>query len=369
MNYSEPFRNPAVAAPLRDRLKAAGAALAARGGRACIMEVCGSHTMAVGRYGLRQLLPENVSLLSGPGCPVCVTPPGYIDAAIELARRGVVIATFGDMMNVPGSEGTLGECRSGGASVEVCYSPRGARELALARPDREVVFLAIGFETTIAPVVSLVDLAIREDIGNLSLLTSFKGVSPALLAVLGDPAIRIDAFLCPPHVSAIVGPRIYEPIARDFHKPCVIAGFEPLDILFSLCAILDQLVAGRAEVENLYARVVREDGNPLARAVMDRFLEPADALWRGMGTLPASGWVLREAFARYDAEKRFGLVMGPGRESPGCLCGEVIKGKLSPLACPLFATRCTPVDPVGPCMVSSEGTCAAYYKYERRGQP
>ncbi len=369
MNYLEAFRNPAVAGPLRDRLNAAGAALAARGGRARIMEVCGSHTMAVGRYGIRHLLPGNVSLISGPGCPVCVTAPGYIDTALELARRGVTIATFGDMLQVPGSEGTLGECRAGGASVEVCYSPRSARDLALARPDREVVFLAIGFETTIAPVVSLVDLAIRERIGNLSLLTAFKLVPPALRAVLADPEIQVDAFLCPAHVSAIIGPRTYAPIARDFRKPCVIAGFEPLDILFGLCAILDQLVAGRAEVENLYARVVREDGNPLARALMDRFLRPADTDWRGMGRLPLSGLVLREEFARYDAEKRFGVTVGPGRESPGCLCGEVIKGKRTPLECPLFADRCTPADPVGPCMVSSEGTCSAYYKYERGRKP
>ncbi len=366
MKYVDSFRDPAIAAPLCDRLKTRGAALAARGGRARIMEVCGSHTMAVGRHGIRQLLPENVTLISGPGCPVCVTAPGYIDAAIALARRGVTIATFGDMLHVPGSEGTLGECRSGGASVEVCYSPRSARDLALARPDREVVFLAIGFETTIAPVVSLVDLALREHIGNLSLLTAFKLVPPALRAVLDDPEIQVDAFLCPAHVSAIIGPRTYEPFARDFRKPCVIAGFEPLDILFGLCAILDQMVEGRASVENLYERVVHEDGNPIARALMDRYLRPVAARWRGLGQLPDSGLMLRDEFVRYDAEKRFDVPVGPGRESPGCLCGEVIKGKRSPLECPLFAQRCTPTDPVGPCMVSSEGTCSAYYKYERR---
>lgn len=369
MNYTEAFRNPAIAAPLHERLTTLGAALAARGGRARIMEVCGSHTMAVGRYGIRQLLPENVKLISGPGCPVCVTAPGYIDTAIELAKRGVTIATVGDMLHVPGSEGTLSECRSAGASVEVCYSPRGARDLALAHPEREVVFLGIGFETTIAPVVSLVDLAMKESLGNVSLLTSFKLVPPALTAVLADPEIQVDAFLCPAHVSAIIGPRTYAPFARDFHKPCVIAGFEPLDILFGLCGILDQLVGGRATVENQYARVVREDGNPLARALMDRFLRPADAHWRGIGRLPDSGLVLRDAYARYDAEKRFGVTIGPGRESPGCLCGDVIKGKNTPLECPLFATRCTPMDPVGPCMVSSEGTCSAYYKYERRNLP
>ncbi len=365
MNYTEAFRNPEIAAPLCGRLKALGGTLAARGAAVRIMEVCGSHTMAVGRYGLRQLLPDNVSLISGPGCPVCVTAPGYIDAAIELARRGAVIATFGDLLQVPGSGETLGECRSAGASVEVCYSPREARALALARPDREVVFLAIGFETTIAPVVSLVDLALREGIGNLSLLTAFKRVPPALHAVLADPEIRVDAFLCPAHVSAIIGPDAFVPFARDFHKPCVIAGFEPLDILFGLCAILEQAVDGRAAVENCYERVVHAGGNPLARAVMDRFLRPAGAHWRGLGLLPDSGLVLADAFLRYDAAARFSLAVGPGVEAPGCLCGDVIKGKRTPLQCPLFARRCTPADPVGPCMVSSEGTCSAYYKYER----
>ena len=368
MKYIEAFRDAAVAAPLRERLARLGGALAGRPGIR-IMEVCGSHTMAVARYGLRELLPPNVALISGPGCPVCVTAPGYVDIAIDLARRGVTIASFGDMLQVPGSSSSLSVARSEGARVEVCYSPRAALTLAQADPAREVVFLAIGFETTIAPVVSLVDLALRENVTNLSLLVSFKLVPPALRAVLSDPELNIDAFLCPAHVSAVIGTRGYEPIVRDYAKPCVIAGFEPLDILFGLCGILAQLADGRAAVENLYARVVREDGNPLARAVSDRFLRPAGVHWRGLGLLPDSGLVLRDEFARFDAEKRFGVVVGPGREHPGCLCGDVIKGKCIPTQCPLFARRCTPMDPVGPCMVSVEGSCAAYYKYERGNQP
>jgi len=368
INYIEAFRDPAVAAALRARLQTLGATLAARGRHVQVMEVCGSHTMAIARFGIRELLPPNVTLISGPGCPVCVTAPGYIDTAIELARRGVAIATFGDMLPVPGSDSSLAACRAAGAGgvMEVCYSPRAALALAQANPGREVVFLGIGFETTIAPVVSLVGLAARAQVSNLSLLVSFKRVPPALRAVLADPDVKVDAFLCPPHVSAIIGTHPYEPFARDHGKPCVVAGFEPLDILYGLCGILTQMVEGRAEVENQYERVVRPEGNPKARAVMDQFLIPADTHWRGMGMLPESGLVLRPEFAPYDAGKRFGLTIGPGRESPGCLCGDVIKGKCAPSRCPFFAKRCTPMTPVGPCMVSAEGTCAAYYKYERK---
>ena len=364
-NYIEAFRDPGVAHALRAQLHALGATLAARGRQVQVMEVCGSHTMSIARFGIRELLPPNVTLISGPGCPVCVTAPGYIDTAIELARRGVTIATFGDMLHVPGSEGSLAECRAAGGILEVCYSPRAALALAQANPGREVVFLGIGFETTIAPVVSLVGRAAGARVANFSLLSAFKLVPPALRAVLSDPDVQVDAFLCPAHVSAIIGTHPYGPFARDHGKPCVIAGFEPLDILYGLCGILTQVVEGRSVVENQYERVVRPDGNPMARAVMAQFLTPADTHWRGMGMLPQSGLVLRPEFAPYDAEKRFGLTIGPGRESPGCLCGDVIKGKCVPPTCPFFAKRCTPMTPVGPCMVSAEGTCAAYYKYAR----
>jgi hydrogenase expression/formation protein HypD len=365
MNYIEPFGDPSAAAALRGRLQALGATLAARGRQVRVMEICGSHTMAIARCGIRELLPPNVTLLSGPGCPVCVTAPGFLDAAMVLARQGVTLATFGDLLPVPGSEASLADCRAAGATVEVCYSPRGALELAQAHPEREVVFLGIGFETTMAPVVSLIDRAQQAAVKNLSLLTSFKLVPPALQAVLADPDVAVDAFLCPAHVSAIIGLAPYEPFARAYGKPCVVAGFEPLDILYGLCGLLAQLVDGRAVVENQYERVVRPAGNPQARAVMTRLLQPADAVWRGMGALPASGMTLRPAVAAYDAAVRFGLTIGPGREPPGCRCGDVIKGKCPPAQCPFFARRCTPFTPVGPCMVSSEGTCAAAYKYER----
>lgn len=363
MNYIDGFRDPAVAAQFVRLIAEQGRLLAAHGRRVNIMEVCGSHTMALGRYGIRSLLPENVELISGPGCPVCVTDPGYIDTAIALAGRGVIVATFGDMIRVPGSDSDLTACRSTGGDVRVCYSPSAALELAKAHPDREVVFLAIGFETTIAPVVSIVDQAIRDGVKNLSLLTAFKLVPPALHALLADGEIKIDAFLCPAHVSAVIGSQAYEPIAQAYHVPCVISGFEPLDILYGVHGILAQVLKNAAKVVNQYARVVRPHGNPLAQARIEQYLGPVDAVWRGIGVIPGSGLGLKSAFDAYDAEKKFGLPVRLGRQHPGCRCGDVIKGKIRPMACPLFSKVCTPEHPIGPCMVSTEGTCAAYFKY------
>ena len=364
MNYIDGFRNPDVAAQFVRRIAEQGCALAGQGRTVRIMEVCGSHTMAIGRYGIRQLLPENVELVSGPGCPVCVTDPGYLDAAIALAGRGAVIVTFGDMIRVPGSVSNLASCRAAGGDIRVCYSPSAAVGLAKSLPDREVVFLAVGFETTIAPVVSLVEEALREGVTNLSLLTAFKLVPPALRALLADPEIRIDAFLCPAHVSAIIGARAYEPFAAACRVPCVIAGFEPLDILFGVNGILAQVLKHEARVENQYARVVRPEGNVKAQARIAHYLEPVDAAWRGIGVIPASGLGLRPEYAAFDAERKFALPVQPGHQHAGCRCGDVIKGKLRPTSCGLFAKVCTPDNPVGPCMVSAEGTCAAYFKYE-----
>ena len=363
MKYIDGFRNPDAAACLTQRITELGAELKRAGRRVAIMEVCGTHTTAISRFGIRGILPNNVDLISGPGCPVCVTEPGYIDAAIELARKGVIIATFGDMINVPGSETTLARCRAEGGQVEICYSPTRAIELAAKHPDREVVFLAVGFETTIPPVVSIVDTAIRKGIGNVSLLIAFKVVPPAMKALLADPEIRIDAFLCPAHVSAIIGADAYIPFTGANGVPCVIAGFEPLDILLGIEGILGQLARHEARVDNQYSRVVKPEGNPKARALMEKYLSPADAVWRGIGTIPLSGLKLRPEFERYDAASKHVVAVKRGREHPGCLCGDVIKGKCHPPECPFFGTKCTPDSPIGPCMVSSEGTCAAYFKY------
>lgn len=363
MKYIEGFRNPEAALAIRRQMEELAAGLGAAGRAVNVMEVCGSHTMAIARYGIRDILPANLALISGPGCPVCVTPAGYIDAAIALAERGVMVVTFGDMLPVPGSAGTLAESRARGAAVEVGYSPMCAVDLAKAHPDREVVFLAIGFETTIAPVLCLLEEAARRGLRNLSLLTAFKLVPPALHALLGDPSVRIDAFLCPAHVSAIIGSDAYLPFAGQYRVPCVIAGFEPLDILYGLLRILEQVVRGEARVDNEYARVVTPEGNRTAQALMRKYLQPVDAVWRGIGRIPVSGLGLREGYAAYDAERRFGLPVELGSENPACSCGEVLKGKIKPPQCALFGSGCTPDHPVGPCMVSSEGTCSAYFKY------
>lgn len=362
MNYIDAFRNPVMARGIRARVDALAGAL---NRSVNIMEVCGSHTMAIARYGIRDILPPNVNLISGPGCPVCVTPTRYIDAAIALAERGIIVVTFGDMILVPGSTSTLAECRARGATVEIAYSPTRAIEMAAAHPEREVVFLAIGFETTTAPVVSIVDQAIRLGLKNLSLLTAFKLVPPALMALLSDPEIRIDAFLCPAHVSAIIGSDAYKPFAETYKVPCVVAGFEPLDILYGIQGVLEQVTQGRAEVVNHYARVVTAGGNLQAQALMAKYLEPVDAAWRGIGVLPMSGLGLKPAFAAYDAGRKHGVTVELGAENPACACGEVLKGKQKPPECSLFGTACTPEHPVGPCMVSSEGTCSAYFKYLR----
>jgi hydrogenase expression/formation protein HypD len=359
MNVVDPYRDPRAAVAVRRRIDASAARLPRT---VRVMEICGTHTMAIARHGIRGILPSNVDLVSGPGCPVCVTPPGYIDAAIALARRGVAIVTFGDLLNVPGSDSSLGRCRADGAQVETCYSPDHALAVAVAQPAREVVFLAIGFETTIGPVVNLVPAALAAGVRNVSLLTAFKLVPPALHALMADPGPAIDAFLCPAHVSAVIGTDAYRPFATR-GAPCVVTGFEPLDILMGLEAILAQLVRGEACVENEYRRVVQPGGNPAIQALLATYLEPADADWRGLGRVPASGLRLRPEFVGFDAAQRHGVTVGAGREPAGCRCGEVIKGMLKPPGCPLFGTRCVPEDPVGPCMVSSEGTCAAWYKY------
>lgn len=359
MGVTEAYRDPRTAAALRQQLDANAAPCA---WPVRIMEVCGTHTMAIARHGIRSMLPANVDLVSGPGCPVCVTPPGYVDAAIDLARRGVIIVTFGDLLNVPGTEGSLAQCRAEGARIETGYSPDHALVVAAAQPEREVVFLAIGFETTIGPVINLVPSALAAGLRNLSLLTAFKRVPPALAALMDDPALAIDAFLCPAHVSVVIGSDAYHPFAAR-GTPCVVTGFEPLDILAGLTAILKQLARGEARVENEYRRVVQPGGNPAIQRLMATYLEPDDADWRGLGRLPGSGLRLRPEFAAWDAAKRHGLTVGAGREPAGCRCGEVIKGRLRPPACALFGTRCLPDDPVGPCMVSSEGTCAAWYRY------
>lgn len=364
MKYVDDFKNPDAATQISSRIRELAAAT--KQDTINIMEVCGSHTMAIARYAIRDVLPEKINLTSGPGCPVCVTDSGYIDTAITLAQReDTIVTTFGDMINVPGTSSTLAKARAEGASVEVCYSPLKAVELAKENPDQEVVFLAIGFETTIAPVVSIVDIAVRESIGNLSILTAFKLVPPALETLAADPELKIDAFLCPAHVSAVIGAKSYEPFVNKHRIPCVIASFEPVDILLGIQKILEQIVAQKAFVDNQYQRVVKYEGNTLAQKLLSKYLTNADVAWRGIGVIPGSGLRLRDEFSQYDTERRLGIPILTGKPDKNCRCGDVLKGKIKPVECPVFAKACNPFHPVGPCMVSAEGTCSAFYKYLR----
>ncbi len=342
------------------------------GRQVCIMEVCGTHTVAICRSGLRSILPESVRLISGPGCPVCVTPAGYIDRAIAISRLpDVTIATYGDMMRVTGSEGALELERARGADVRIVYSAMDALELARQNPDRRVVFLAVGFETTVPGIAATVLAAKSEGCTNLYMLAAPKVIPPAMEAVLSAGA-PLDAFLCPGHVSVIIGSHAYEHIAREHSIPCVVAGFEPAEILLGIAMCVEQAAANRAEVEVAYRSAVLPDGNPAARAVLDQAFEAADVEWRGLGVIPASGLALRERFASMDAALAFDVTVPEAADPPGCRCGEVLSGLIGPEDCPLFGNVCTTTAPVGPCMVSSEGTCAAHFKYgfgDRPGRP
>ena len=330
-----------------------------------IMEVCGTHTMAVGRYGIRQLLPPEVRLISGPGCPVCVTPQSDIDAFLGLAARpGVTVTTFGDMLRVPGSKSSLEAERARGADVRIVYSPTDGLETARRNLAKETVFFGVGFETTAPGVALTLAAAARENVPNFSLYCVHKLIPPALSALLSGEAPAVDGFLLPGHVSTIIGTSAYEPIARDFHVPCVISGFEPVDILQSVLMLARQVKEGRAEVENQYRRAVTPNGNFAAQQAVEAVFEPCDSSWRGIGVIPASGLKVRQEYEAYDALHRFGISeMAEIPEPAGCLCGEVLKGRARPADCPLFGSSCTPAEPVGPCMVSSEGTCAAWYHY------
>jgi len=366
MKYIDEYRNSEAAAYFVDEINKNANTLSKQKMSINIMEVCGSHTMAISRYGIRELLPQNINLISGPGCPVCVTDAGYIDTAIKLAQQGKIIATFGDMINVPGSDRmTLAKLRTEGCKIEVCYSPLSAIGLAESSPSKEIVFLAIGFETTIAPIMSMIDSISDKNIKNLSLLTAFKLVPPALEVLTSDPELKIDAFLCPAHVSAIIGARAYEPIVKEHNIPCVIASFEPVEILLGINSILKQIINGLTKVENNYERVVTYEGNKKAQKLFNRYLEKDDALWRGIGLIPDSGFKLKKEFYQFDASKKFKIKIKTGIPDKGCKCGDVLKGKIRPFECPLYSKICNPSNPMGPCMVSSEGTCSAYYKYSK----
>lgn len=330
-----------------------------------LMEVCGTHTMAIAKSGLKGVLPANIKLLSGPGCPVCVTAQNDIDQVIALTHEpGVILATFGDMIRVPGSTSSLQQEKARGADIRVVYSPRDALEIAKTNLSKQVIFLGIGFETTAPTVAATIEEADIQGLGNFYIWSLHKVVPPALSAILSDQDIRLDGLICPGHVSAVIGVEVYEQLAKGHDKPCVITGFEVSDIVEGIYMLIKQVRNGEAEAQNQYHRVVKPQGNLIAQQLMEKIFRPADARWRGLGNIPGSGLALTSAYRSFDARQRFEVPEFEEREIKGCSCGEILKGKRGPDQCSLFGLACTPANPIGPCMVSSEGACAAHYRYQ-----
>jgi hydrogenase expression/formation protein HypD len=358
VKYVTEFRNPELVRNLTDRIHARSRKPAR------IMEFCGGHTVTIFRYGIRQLLPPSVTLVSGPGCPVCVTANAELDKAIAFASRpGVTVATFGDMFKVPGSRASLQSAKADGADVRMVYSPLDALQLARDNPDRKVVFLGIGFETTAPGVAASILQADEEGLRNYFVHCMHKLCPPVLRAILDSGEIRLDGLICPGHVSAVIGSQAWAPIAKDYGIPCVVSGFEPLDILQCVGMIVEQLEDGISTSDIAYRRGVKREGNAVAVGTMTKVFEPCTGLWRGVGGVPESGLAIRPEYERFDAEKAIPVDPGPTFEHKGCICGDVLRGVAAPPDCKLFGKPCTPEDPVGPCMVSSEGSCSAYYRF------
>lgn len=367
MKYLDEFRDPAIARALVDRIRETAGRLPRD---VKIMEICGSHTVAIFRSGIKSVLPANVTLVSGPGCPVCVTAMPDIDRMVAIPTRAKgkdpIIATFGDMVRVPGSFSSLEREKAEGADIRIVTSPLDPVTWAADNPERDVVFLGVGFETTSPTIAAAVERASTAGLRNFSVYPAFKLLPPALTALLESPVGALDGFLCPGHVSVMLGSDAYVPYAEKYGKPCSISGFESLDILLGISMLVDQLVENKHEVINAYGRAVKRDGNHTAMGILFKVFEPADADWRGLGTIPASGLAFRDEYRNFDAIERFGLdSVRTGNDPEGCGCAEVLLGVLSPPDCPLFDNLCTPENPVGSCMVSSEGSCAAWHKYGR----
>lgn len=353
------FRNPELLKPILKRISKYDDRSYS------LMEVCGTHTVSISRFGIRSAVPSNIKLLSGPGCPVCVTSQEDIDKAIEISKiPDVILATFGDMMKVPGTKSSLAREKAKGADIRVCYSTREALEIAEQNPDKEVVFYGVGFETTAPTIAFSILEAKKRNIKNYSVFSAHKLVPPALRALLESGEVKIDGFILPGHVSVVIGLKAYQFLVTDYHVPGVVSGFEPLDILITIEMLLKQLKNGEAKIENQYSRTVTYDGNVYAQKAMEEVFEVSDAEWRGIGVIPGSGLAINEKYADFDASKKFEVAVTRSIEPPNCSCGEILRGVKSPFECKLFGKGCTPEHPVGPCMVSTEGACAAYYRYE-----
>ncbi len=360
MKYLDEYRDPGAAAALCAEIRAAAAR------PWVIMEVCGGQTHSIVKHGIDALLPPTVELVHGPGCPVCVTPLELIDRALRIAARpDVIFCSFGDMLRVPGSRGDLFAVKAGGGDVRIVYSPLDCLGIAEKNPGRTVVFFAVGFETTAPANAMAVAMAKKRGLGNFAVLVSHVLVPPAMTAILQAPDNRVQGFLGPGHVCTVMGTSEYAPIAARYRVPIVVSGFEPVDLLDGILRCVRQLEAGRAEVENPYARVVRPEGNPASRKLVDEVFQVCDRKWRGIGIIPKSGYRLRCEYAAFDAERRFGVEDVEAQESPLCISGQILKGLKKPHDCPAFGTSCTPQTPLGATMVSSEGACAAYFAYGR----
>lgn len=369
MKYVDEYRDPVAAKQLLETISALAAKLEKP---LAFMEVCGGHTHTIYRHGLEHLLPKNVELIHGPGCPVCVIPIGRVDDAIWLARQpNVIFTTFGDMMRVPGSEISLLGAKAQGCDIRFVYSPLDAVQIARENPDSEVVFFAVGFETTAPSTAVALDRSAKEGLKNFSIFCNHVRIEPPLRAILGMDQGRINGFIGPGHVATIIGTRAFHFIPAEYNLPVVVTGFEPLDILQAVEMLLEQyasgdVAAGRARVENQYARVVLPEGNEAALALMEKVFERRETFeWRGLGSIPASGLGVSAAYEKFDAEKRFHLPNLRVADPPACQCGEVLTGSIKPWQCGVFGTACTPANPVGTCMVSPEGACAAYYNFGR----
>ena len=365
MKYIDEFRDPALARKVIARIHATAERRATvRPIR--LMEFCGGHTHAISRFGLRELLAPAVELRSGPGCPVCVTAAADLDRAIALADvPGVILATFGDMVRVPGSHRqTLQDAAARGADVRILYSPLDALDIARQHPQQEVIFLGVGFETTAPGIAAALLQAEADDVPNFSLLSLHKLTPPAMRAILDAGEVALDGIIGPGHVSAVTGSEAWEFLPHEYAMPCAVSGFEPLDILSAIDALVQAVVAGEPAVINTYARGVRPEGNPVAQQLLAQVFAVGPADWRGFGAIPDSGLALRETFVHRDAVLRFPIDVTPAPEPPGCRCGDVLRGVIAPPECGLFRRVCSPRNPIGPCMVSAEGACAAYFQYE-----
>ncbi len=370
MRYVEEFRDPKAAKAL---IAGIGSVLQQIGATdenpVHIMEICGGHTHAIFRYGLDKLVPPGLEFIHGPGCPVCVLPMSRVDECVEIAERPeVIFTTFGDAMRVPGTRKSLVQAKADGADIRMVYSPLDALEIARRNPSREIVFFGLGFETTTPSTALSIQQAAREGIENFSVFCNHIRVPPPIKALLDDPETLLDGFVGPGHVSMVIGTHPYDFIAEDYGKPLVVAGFEPLDLLQSVLMVLKQIRDGRSEIENQYARVVPEHGNPVSLLAIDDVYEPRPSFeWRGLGEIEKSGLRIRAAYETFDAEVKFGVGYAAGprvfEEPEGCACGAVMTGKCKPVDCPQFGLGCTPEMPLGALMVSSEGACAAYYQY------